>query len=229
MRRRIFTTLSVMSLFMFLITAAQVLRLLMVDTYLTVTWELALLFLLTPIMPILWLASHVEKRRLSSIVSAISLMLCLATGVLWVRSYWTLDYLSKHSSFWLVMVTSERGRLDISTSRYQQPLQMDIGYAPIPEGLLPPKLDYDPGWSPLGFDVVNVEKAWGHTVAVGIPHWFASVFSAVLPVRWFWKWRRDRLAKRKGLCPQCGYDLRATPNRCPECGTVIPAQTASGE
>ena len=52
------------------------------------------------------------------------------------------------------------------------------------------------------------------------PFWGIFLATAALPVAWTLRFRSRLRARRIGLCRICGYDLRATPDRCPEFGAV---------
>jgi hypothetical protein len=57
---------------------------------------------------------------------------------------------------------------------------------------------------------------------VAVPYWMIGVATLLLPTAWLI--HRRALAKRHvaGECVTCGYDLRASPDRCPECGAPVP-------
>ena len=58
-------------------------------------------------------------------------------------------------------------------------------------------------------------------VDVVVPQWLLVLLTLTPPAfRLGVTQRRRRNRLRQGRCLQCGYDLRATPDRCPECGTI---------
>jgi hypothetical protein len=63
--------------------------------------------------------------------------------------------------------------------------------------------------------------------AYGMPVWLPLVVFMAFPLYWsvvpFRAARRRAKRRRLGQCETCGYDLRESPDRCPECGSDIAA------
>jgi hypothetical protein len=71
--------------------------------------------------------------------------------------------------------------------------------------------------------ILMTEAGIGPAKFFAVPQWFVIIACAIFPTLWCTRkveaYRR-RSRQVGGFCGKCGYDLRATPDLCPECRTA---------
>jgi hypothetical protein len=161
-------------------------------------------------------------------MAILSLVLLAVTVALCAKSYLVEDSVGRGSPYQIDQVVSRRGRLF-----YRRTIFVAPAYRTNPQV----ELAYPPQWSHHALYLSNTDLAGrdllgfsygvlpvpGVGVTTGgsdwyfsVPYWFIVLLSASACV---WAWRRKQASRDGNLCPTCGYDLRASPGRCPECGT----------
>jgi hypothetical protein len=87
------------------------------------------------------------------------------------------------------------------------------------------------GWGPLRWQTDSRSRPKDgdgfRYIRVGVSHWLLAMVLLVPPMLWLNRFRKARRTRGIGLCRSCGYDLRASPGRCPECGAMQATEEAA--
>jgi hypothetical protein len=174
------------------------------------------------------------RRRLLNLLTALSLLLCVAVCVLWVWSYAATPAVFHQRPGRTSGVMAYRGRLLFETAgRHDTPVWPGLRGLATVRVASPPseRLYLDASQlrpAPvLGFQGYFRTSATARMSAVTVPLWVVAVLILLPPGIGQARRYVQRRWRRRGLCASCGYDLRATPGRCPECGTVTSAASNS--
>lgn len=165
------------------------------------------------------------RHRLPTLISALSLLLLAALAVLWVRSYWRGDQVGyrspgvRTSSGTQFALASFSGRLALSRSGWAGADPSDAGWF---VGGRNPRPTYAMGWTFAGFGYRSVTDPTRWLWEFRVPMWAVAAALAAVPGVQVLSRRRRKRKPAAGLCGGCGYDLRSSKGRCPECGTAIP-------
>jgi hypothetical protein len=174
------------------------------------------------------------KRRLFKLAAG-SLGMMLASVVLWVRSQFACDVIDiKRGRYYMTFVTwpSYAGVDAGWFSRTPIGTEVEPAFAwevqPVDHRVsalwfVPrvfPRFSNGPTTGPI-FD----QGRW----SVRLPYWFLTLTTGLLSFLCRRHAKKLDPRWRLGRCLTCGYDLRATPERCPECGTAAGTAAAAGE
>ena len=161
------------------------------------------------------------RRVFINLVAAVSLLLCVVSLTLWVRSHIVADQLSRGGVGWYVLIDSDHGVLAYVIADESTPLDPPYPWrrSSVYGATFGGGFDATVGSSVSHWTsgTANVrQRAWW------VSHWVICAATIWLPL-WCsvsqWK-RKHKQRLKEGRCVNCGYDLRGTPNRCPECGMV---------
>ena len=146
------------------------------------------------------------RRRVSNALVGLSVLACIAAAVFWVRSLRfdpsktgeSVTFRRTDPRWWVI---SRRGTLTLCRQNGRD-WGKEFGKV---EG--------------LGFRFGGRRGPSGSLWNLAVPYWFITAATAAPPVIWAVRRRRRRSWSGRGFCRECGYDMRATPGRCPECGS----------
>ena len=178
---------------------------------------------------------YTVRRRLFNLAAAVSLVLCLATAAMWVRSAAHVDDLRYDSAVrqvagayqrWALTLITVSGGVQFQVVQVQSPRGVGVAdqqgshfsfvTAPYHRYSI---IDFAPAG--VTEDVMSGLPAGDfNRVTYGVlPYWLLILPLVPLPLLWGQRGLRMRTRRKLGLCRKCGYDLRATAECCPECGS----------
>jgi len=183
-------------------------------------------------------------RRLFTLTAAGSMLLTIAAVILWLRSDHLTDSVTSRHAQGQTSLHTRRGHLVLNLFRANwsnQPAESfgvrydrDLPAPPQQDLMVRLMLCSNPGtietyWERGGFAWWYYRRRDGvlNILAVA-PFWSLTTASAAPPLAWIALRLRSRVRREDRhlarQCPACGYDIRATPDRCPECGELCDAK-----
>jgi hypothetical protein len=160
------------------------------------------------------------RHRLISILCALSFVLYVFSAVMWVRTRSHVKTAEFHGGSRTTYELASGGGWACAAVSTRSGRPMDD--SPRARDVLSEPARWGASWGTLTAVTMQQDMQGGAQITVTryclVSYPLALTATAILPLIAASNWLRRKLRGKAGHCTSCGYDLRATPDRCPECG-----------